>query len=87
MNGKEELYHTAKDDHEWNNLAVNPEYSDRLSDFRKKLLSIIPKGMTSKPITNEQWKDFYFKKNPRADTNKDGRLSWPELKAHKNTKK
>ncbi len=87
VNGKEELYHTAKDDHEWNNLAVNPEYSDRLSDFRKKLLSIIPKGRTSKPITNEQWKDFYFKKNPRADTNKDGRLSWPELKAHKNTKK
>ena len=86
-NGKEELYHTAKDDHEWNNLAMNPEYSDRLTEFRKKLLSIIPKGRTSKPITNEQWKDFYLKRNPRADTNKDGRLSWPELKAHKNTKK
>ena len=63
VNGKEELYHTAKDDHEWNNLAVNPEYSDRLSDFFEKNFSIIPKSRTSKPITNEQWKDFYFKKS------------------------
>ena len=32
------------------------------------------------------WKDTYFKKNPEADTNKDGELSWDEYKAHKKTK-
>ena len=25
-NGKEELYHTAKDDHEWNNLALDVKF-------------------------------------------------------------
>ncbi|MEK9773409.1 MAG: sulfatase, partial [Opitutae bacterium] len=86
-NEKEELYHTTEDDHEWNNLAMNPEYSDRLTEFRKKLLSIIPQSKPDKALSNNKWKDLYFKKNPQADTNKDGRLSWPELKAHKNTKK
>ncbi len=86
-NGKEELYHTAKDDHEWNNLALEKEYSQKLLDFRSTLLSVIPKKSPVKPPDDNQWKELYFKKNPRADTNKDGRLSWPELKAHKNTKK
>ena len=31
----------------------------------------------------EAWKDKYFKMHPEADTDGDGILSWPELKAHK----
>jgi hypothetical protein len=29
------------------------------------------------------WKARYFVKHPDADANKDGKLSWPEYKAHK----
>ena len=82
-NGREELYHTAKDPHEWHNLASKPEHADRLAGYRKALLEIIP----SRPLSEEQkaarWKAQYFKKNPAADTNKDGQLSWPELNAHR----
>ena len=85
-NGKEELYHTSKDEHEWNNLALDSEYSDTLKKYRKKLLSIIPESIPEKPKSDEEWKDLYFKKNPLADTNKDGTLSWPELNAHKKLK-
>ena len=127
-NGKEELYHTAKDDHEWNNLALDPSFSERLSGFRKQLLSVIPRafqknqrvtsiGKTStlrkthpripmatvcfpgpnslltrrclkrkkKALQNELWKTSYFKKNPTADTNGDGIITWPEFHAHKKT--
>ena len=85
-NEKEELYHTAKDEHEWNNLALDSKYSDTLKKFRDKLLSIIPESIPEKPKSDEEWKDQYFKKNPLADTNKDGALSWPELNAHKKLK-
>ncbi len=85
-NGKEELYHSAKDEHEWNNLALDSKYSDTLKKFRKKLLSIIPESIPEKPKSDKEWKDQYFKKNPLADTNKDGALSWPELNAHKKLK-
>ena len=34
--------------------------------------------------SGEVWKDKYFKKHPEADTNKDGTLTWPEYKKHKN---
>ena len=82
-NGKEELYHTAKDPHEWHNLVGNPEQAGRLQRYREALLEIIP----SRPLSEEQratrWKNQYFKKNPEADTNKDGKLSWPELNAHR----
>ena len=82
-NGREELYHTAKDPHEWHNLASKPEHADRLTGYRKALLEIIP----SRPLSEEQkaarWKAQYFKKNPAADTNQDGKLSWPELNAHR----
>ena len=82
-NGKEELYHTAKDDHEWNNLAQNSNFGEKLAGFRKQLLSIIPESILEKPKSNEYWKDQYFKKNPSADTNADGTLSWAELTAHR----
>ena len=32
--------------------------------------------------TPEDWKDRYFKNNPDADTNGDGKQNWPEQKAH-----
>lgn len=32
--------------------------------------------------TPEDWKDRYFKNNPDADTNGDGKLNWTEQKAH-----
>ena len=82
-NGKEELYHTAKDDHEWNNLALDSEYSNTLKKYRKKLLTIIPESIPEKPQSNKFWKDQYFKKNPKADADKDGTLSWKELNEHK----
>ena len=82
-NGKEELYHTAKDDHEWYNLAMDSNFESKLIEFRQKLLSIIPKSIPEKPKSDEFWKTQYFKKNPSADTNKDGMLSWAELNTHK----
>jgi hypothetical protein len=39
-----------------------------------------------KVLQNEHWKNSYFRKNPSADINQDGILSWPELHAHKNSK-
>ena len=36
-----------------------------------------------KVLKNSHWKNSYFKKNPDADLNKDGILSWPELHSHK----
>jgi iduronate 2-sulfatase len=82
-NGKEELYHTVKDDHEWNNLAQNTKFEKKLTGFRTQLLSIIPKSIPEKPKSDEFWKDQYFKKNPSADSNGDGKLTWAELNAHK----
>jgi iduronate 2-sulfatase len=82
-NGNEELYHTAKDDHEWTNLALNPQHEQKLKQFRNKLLGIIPKSIPEKPKNDEDWNEQYFKKNPKADTSKDGYLSWSELNAHK----
>jgi hypothetical protein len=38
------------------------------------------------PKDAEYWKNHYFKKNPKADANKDGKLSWPEFHAHKKSK-
>lgn len=82
-NGNEELYHTAKDDHEWNNLALKPQHEQKLKQFRSKLLAVISKSIPLKPKSNKEWKVQYFKKNPNADTNKDGSLSWAELNMHK----
>jgi len=85
-NGKEELYHTAEDPYEWTNLALNPEYTGRLAECRRTLLTRIPKGgARSEPRKSaaETWKDTYFGRHPDADVNKDGKLSWPEYKAHK----
>ena len=82
-NGKEELYHTIQDEQEWKNLALNPKFNDKLSGFRKKLLSIIPESIPEKPKSNDYWKDQYFKKNPSADTDGDGTLSWAEHNNHK----
>ena len=82
-NGKEELYHTIQDEQEWKNLALNPKFNDKLSGFREKLLSIIPESIPEKPKSNDYWKDQYFKKNPSADTDGDGTLSWAEHNNHK----
>jgi len=82
-NGKEELYHTAKDDHEWNNLALDVKFEKKLFKFRQTLLSVIPKSAPEKPKSDEFWKDQYFKKNPSADTNENGVLSWAEFHSHK----
>ena len=41
-NGKEELYATSEDPHEWVNLAENPSYSQTLISMRKQLLKRIP---------------------------------------------
>ena len=44
---------------------------------------MIPKSAPEKPKSDEFWKDQYFKKNPSADTNEDGVLSWAEFHSHK----
>lgn len=84
-NAKEELYHTANDPHEWENLAHDSNYRERLESFRVQLLGQIPSRPKPDPAPGdaESWKDAYFKKFPKADANGDGLLSWPELQSHK----
>jgi len=82
-NGKEELYHTVEDDHEWNNLALDPSHEKILRKYRSRLLSIIPESIPEKPKSDEYWKALYFKKNPQADANGDGKLTWKEMNDHK----
>lgn len=85
-NGKEELYHTAKDPKEWTNLALRSEYEEQLVDFRSQLMERIPASIPRpvvKEATAEEWKNAYFKKHPAADRNQDGTLSWAEYKAYK----
>ena len=96
-NGKEELYNTASDPNEWKNLATEAQHSVQVNHLRHVLASRLPKkGVIPpqpqwkapgkpEPKSNEYWKDLYFKKNPDADANKDGTLSWPEFHAHKKT--
>lgn len=83
-NGKEELYHNAEDPYEWTNLADNPQYTSTRNSFRAKLADRLPKpapGPAKSP--NQIWKDSFFRKHPEADANRDGTLSWPELKTYK----
>lgn len=82
-NGKEELYHTSDDFHEWNNLALNPEHVAKLEQCRAHLMARIPKSIPELVQDPEYWKTDYFKRNRKADTNGDGELSWPEFKAAK----
>ncbi len=87
-NGKEELYHTAEDPYEWHNLAHRPQYASRLKTFRKKLQARVPN--VGEPVSRasaqenaEAWKTRYLTTHPEADANKDGQLTWPELKAYR----
>ena len=64
--------------------------------FREQLQARLPKSgalppqpvwkpkQTDEPKRDaENWKNRFFEKHPAADVNKDGKLSWPEFKAHK----
>jgi len=93
--GDEELYDHRIDKNEWENLASNPEYAVKLASFRKQLdarLEDTAKPATAKPVKKDsssndgKWKNQYFKKNPEADVNKDGMLTWQEYHKHKNNK-
>jgi len=94
--GDEELYDHRNDPHEWENLASNPEYNARLASFRKQLDKRITIRTSTTVSTahsleaassddGEKWKSIYFKKYPKADTNNDGTLTWPEFKQHKSS--
>ena len=96
-NGKEELYSTPDDPHEWTNLAGDVAYTKTLTGFRNELSARVPaagselpsqpafqpKPPAVKKSDGEAWKDKYFDRHPAADTNKDGNLSWPEYKAYR----
>ncbi len=95
-NGEEELYHTAVDPHEWDNLAADPTHTERVADFRKRLQARLPApgAVPPQPVWRpkksgnpkadaEAWKAKYFAKHPEADANKDGKLTWPEYKAYR----
>lgn len=93
-NGAEELYDHRNDRHEWNNQADNPEYKEVKESLKRQMVEILNKAQNPKQLTKEtekisgeEWKAQYFKKFPEADSNKDGVLSWPEYKAHKNSVK
>jgi len=114
-NGKEELYDTRSDPHEWNNLAGSKLHSAPLRRMRKELLARIPGPHVKTPVqppfqpkaqsgkaassktkpsgvpaekdatldNAEAWKSKYFLKHPKADTNRDGKLTWPEYKSYR----
>ena len=42
-----------------------------------------PKEPVNTKISAEAWKDKYFSRHPKADTNKDGKLTWQEYKAYR----
>jgi arylsulfatase A-like enzyme len=91
----EELYDHRADPHEWNNLADDPEYApvkERLNRQLNRLLVTASDTTAPQPdpqpppeVTsdNEAWKAKYFGRNPDADMDGDGNLSWPEYHAHK----
>ncbi|MEC9093379.1 MAG: sulfatase/phosphatase domain-containing protein, partial [Planctomycetota bacterium] len=105
-NGKEELYQTSADPHEWTNLAETNNYANKLKELRQQLRERLPKPGTVPPQppfvpqqssprqnkgkgkpgnqkTAEKWKADYFLNHPKADANRDGKLTWPELKAYR----
>ncbi|MDA7534147.1 hypothetical protein N8576_01715, partial [bacterium] len=57
-----------------------------LKAYRKAMLARVPASIPPPKPTKkdaEIWKDRYFKKHPSADADQDGKLTWPELQAHK----
>jgi arylsulfatase A-like enzyme len=48
-NGREELYHTADDPHEWQNLADKSEHAARLARFRERLWARLPRAGSIPP--------------------------------------
>lgn len=95
-NGKEELYHTVADPYEWDNLADSSVQLARIQQFRQRLQERLPKpgkiplqpGWEPRDANNpddnaDAWKAKYFATHPEADANKDGELSWAELKAYR----
>ena len=48
-NGKEELYATNEDPHEWTNLAGQPDHQETLISFRKQLATRVPSPGTAVP--------------------------------------
>jgi arylsulfatase A-like enzyme len=55
-------------------------YKSKVEGLQKPKPSVAVAGKTA----DEMWKDKYFGWHPDADADKDGVLSWPEYKAHKN---
>ena len=100
-NGKEELYNHQNDSSEHLNLASNPEFAAVKAQLKSELVAMADLDF-SKPVPSSnlnqkaaagkdkksaaEWKGSYFKKNPSADANGDGQLSWAELQKHKNKK-
>lgn len=62
------------------NQPVKPTNGNKAGKANKSKTSN-PKDSTKKDA--EYWKAQFFKRHPEADVNRDGKLSWPEHKAHK----
>lgn len=88
-NGAEEFYDHRIDAYEWQNLADDKKYAQEKLAHKQTLFSLLKTEKKQSSVkkteksADNQWKDAYFKKFPEADTDKDGKLSWYEYKAHK----
>ncbi|WDE96053.1 sulfatase [Lentisphaera profundi] len=63
------------------------DFSKTVPSTRSKENGTQKKSSSESKKSAVDWKKAYFKKNPSADSNKDGDLSWSELQKHKNLKK
>ncbi|MDD7984014.1 sulfatase [Lentisphaera marina] len=61
------------------------DFSKPISSPKKKTV-VVKKNSAREKKDGEYWKKNYFKNNPSADANKDGKLSWKELNDHKKAK-
>jgi arylsulfatase A-like enzyme len=72
---------------EWNAENIDPIFLGLIHTNRRQAKTAKTKQQKNAPTGQKKdadyWKAQFFKKNPKADTDGDGVLSWPEFKAAK----